>query len=654
MGNLLSLLHKQGMGASPSLRQVWLKTKFHMVTQEFACTSKAFSVMVDEGLVALASTDEGDASSLELWFRTMVHEAWIKYLAGPADESDILDQVLRLGRDAKELHKLLSEIPDEALRMVLRPVCEDMWCFATLFGLWQPDDIDAAEVEKAVEHLKAKRMANIQGCFASSDVGREILSKSAVVLQSSGQAIAADAKFQNALKLLSDSRLPAVRELEGAPTFVNREMVSDSMMVIDVLGESLDLLEQSIELWSRPSRSQHATDVQGCIASLLHHVCLTEECLIFDLTMLLSKSGVDKLIMEGPRDRNSWNADEASRCFAELAGYLQVHFSNDEPLVAFVQRLTAFMRSMPVEICPREKVEATITESLTPLVDSAEARQVLEGVLRLMSDVFTDPDASSSAFFEEIKRCTSPLDLDKTRLSKAVRLQTEVDALRTKKILATGLKNVLYETSLDQEEGASPTLSVWPDTAPDLLASLPNMGALPMLDGVVVDCLQQVLKEIATTTCLASLKLPGASMPSGDSPVEKLLDGCMKCSVVNGKPVDTWLKSGASETAWPSTAPTKMACDILKMLAIRGKRVGASPLCAEDEEEEKTMVDDLGALEQVIKVIEVMGKVGRLLAWVKTNFCQARAAQLVTNATIHSNLEQVLTAAGHFWMRHGS
>ena len=106
--------------------------------------------------------DEEDASSLELWFRTMVHEAWVSYLTEPTASPYLDNQVLRLSEDAVDLHTALFEMSDDKLGKVLRPVCEDIDVLATLMQLWQPEDTLASKVETAMERLKDKRM----GCFA--------------------------------------------------------------------------------------------------------------------------------------------------------------------------------------------------------------------------------------------------------------------------------------------------------------------------------------------------------------------------------------------------------------------------------------------------------------------------------------------------------
>ena len=77
LGNLISFLSKQGMGAAPNLRQLWFKTKFHLVSKDLGASAKAFQVVLDEGFVALVEeVGEEGASALELWTTTMIHEPW--------------------------------------------------------------------------------------------------------------------------------------------------------------------------------------------------------------------------------------------------------------------------------------------------------------------------------------------------------------------------------------------------------------------------------------------------------------------------------------------------------------------------------------------------------------------------------------------------
>ena len=66
-----------------------------------------------------------------------------------------------------------------------------------------------------------------------------------MVLQSSGQAAAADEKFLRVQQLLNDDRLPSVKDKDDIQTLVHGDMVA-SMLVVDVLGEALDFLKQPI------------------------------------------------------------------------------------------------------------------------------------------------------------------------------------------------------------------------------------------------------------------------------------------------------------------------------------------------------------------------------------------------------------------------
>ena len=61
----------------------------------------------------------------------------------------------------------------------------------------------------------------------------------------------------------------------------------------------------------------------------------------------------------------------------------------------------------------------------------------------------------------------------------------------------------------------------WPCNATLLLNAVPEMIALLLLEGVVVDCLNLVFEDIATTTCLAGLTMPLSELP-GDAPAAEI------------------------------------------------------------------------------------------------------------------------------------
>ena len=79
LSNLVPFLEKHCAGVAPSLRQVWTKTPFYMHSKEVGSSFDGFKMMLEAGLQTLVQ-EVGDASSLELWFRTMVFEAWASYL----------------------------------------------------------------------------------------------------------------------------------------------------------------------------------------------------------------------------------------------------------------------------------------------------------------------------------------------------------------------------------------------------------------------------------------------------------------------------------------------------------------------------------------------------------------------------------------------
>ena len=75
--------------------------------------------------------------------------------------------------------------------------------------------------------------------------------------------------------------------------------------------------------------------------------------------------------------------------------------------------------------------------------------------------------------------------------------------------------------------------------------------------------------------------------------------------------------------------------------------MGVAPLCTVTAVGEEAMVDDLSASGHVLNMFEVVGKIGRLIAWVKFYFCPARSTTSVAkDAVINASLAKALTAAG--------
>ena len=110
-----------------------------------------------------------------------------------------------------------------------------------------------------------------------------------------------------------------------------------------------------------------------------------------------------------------------------------------------------------------------------------------------------------------------------------------------------------------------------------------------------------------------------------------------------------WLKCDRDEAVWSSSGPMTLACEILRMLGSRGKAAGVAPLCTESSDDASNpCVTDLSALEGLLKMFEVVGKIGCLFAWLKTHCVGKGAAPCVHNAHIHPSVEAALTAVANY------
>ena len=237
------------------------------------------------------------------------------------------------------------------------------------------------------------------------------------------------------------------------------------------------------------------------------------------------------------------------------------------------------------------------------------------------------------------------MDLGQSLLSKAVCLQKAVDTLSTQTITAITLVDCYYELPV-AECATALVVAECLAYAPTLFDKLPTMVVLSQVETVMLGCLSMVFGEIAEAICIASLEVPSGKLPD-DAPAEKLLTACIKCTETSALPANVWVQ-GPDHTAWPGSFFTELVCNLLKVLASRGKPLCVAPLCSVTAVGEEAMVGDLGALVHVLKMFEVVGKIGRLLAWVKFYFCPARSGttKVAKDAVINASLEKALTAAG--------
>ena len=186
-------------------------------------------------------------------------------------------------------------------------------------------------------------MASIQKVLGESSLGKHLLSKAALILQTSGQAIAADAKLTRALGLLTTEQMPVICDDGALRVLKGRELVTE-MKVVGIFDESLDLLEDAIEMVSRKEHIGCSARVIQWVSAVVDQLHMAEECLILDLMLLLRETGVARLIMMDSADMSTWNQGEACRCFAELRDKFHTGGSpcDDIPLTDFVQRLIVF------------------------------------------------------------------------------------------------------------------------------------------------------------------------------------------------------------------------------------------------------------------------------------------------------------------------
>ena len=161
------------------------------------------------------------------------------------------------------------------------------------------------------------------------------------------------------------------------------------------------------------------------------------------------------------------------------------------------------------------------------------------------------------------------------------------------------------------------------------------------LHSAVAECLNLLFADIATSTCLAGLRRPGSGLQAG-LPAPEMLEACAVCTSGNAKPVDAVLKDSSDDGAWPGDSLVDLACAILQLYAEQSLPVGVSPMCTSGAHADE--VADIAALEQVLRLFQVVGKVGRLFAWARCIF-PVRDAVLVKSGVINAALAKALRMA---------
>ena len=192
---------------------------------------------------------------------------------------------------------------------------------------------------------------------------------------------------------------------------------------------------------------------------------------------------------------------------------------------------------------------------------------------------------------------------------------------------------------------STPTWRACPCNMQRLLAAVPGWYALAELQDQVVGALSLAFEDITTSISLAALRIQ-PSAGQGDVPSPLLLEACMDCKAGHAKAVDVVLQRAWGDDAWPGDALVDLACAILQMLAQHTWTVGVAPMCSGGAGE--TTVENLPALEEALRLFQLVGKIGRLLAWVKINFFPVRSAPVAKEGVINANLSTVLKMTGNY------
>ena len=145
-----------------------------------------------------------------------------------------------------------------------------------------------------------------------------------------------------------------------------------------------------------------ADEVVGCIVQVFDHLQTVEECMALDMELLLSKSGIAEVILAAPVPVAYWDAEAAAPLFADVETNLQGVSLQSKPMSRFLNRLAQLLRSLPADMCSKERAEATIKDFAEPLRGSEASRSQLVEVYRLMSEVLSNPDTTAASFYEEI------------------------------------------------------------------------------------------------------------------------------------------------------------------------------------------------------------------------------------------------------------
>ena len=400
--DFVPFLHSEGVQVPQALLLYYLKVVFLTTLAEHGCFANSLQSIMQKGFdrVCAASTASDASSSAQpssrlcevAWLRSLIFQAILR-MVREASTDNFQDFIDGFCQNLKSCHDLLSS--HGSLKIRFKALSDDIHHLEALFAAsLEPCSIRPSAVLAASKTLVLPHMAELKEALFSTDVGKEVTARYTTLLQMSAKDTVADSKLGRAQEILADSRLPRVRHVPGAHDGETTEQIDlgllHDMSAVDLLGEGLTLVTESISLWTTGRLQEQADSVCVWLDALCTQTLFIDAALSLHLGALVQRAGDEWLNPTPPED--SMPNDFVS-CLAEvpaedLERTLNENMVPDRALVKFATKVRAFVDSLQSEYVRASARNWTSVSKVDEYIQSnSEVRAGIVNVLLCISAI---------------------------------------------------------------------------------------------------------------------------------------------------------------------------------------------------------------------------------------------------------------------------
>ena len=224
--------------------------------------------------------------SPDAWFRPLLFQAFID--SAKVETDDLQGAAGNICMDLRAIRALLVEHQHDL--SPLDSLLDDLGHLTALFvATCDPSMVMASELGLALSHIETVRPKLVHDVLKAGDLGKSVLASARVLLQESTKDEVANEHMELVMSALDDKRLPTLgtgNYDDGADCEVMNFNMLTTMAVVDVLEGSLNNVEDSLNMWSRPQAERKCAMVNEWLDKLTHTLVLYDECLVTFLQSL--------------------------------------------------------------------------------------------------------------------------------------------------------------------------------------------------------------------------------------------------------------------------------------------------------------------------------------------------------------------------------